>query len=212
MKKRGMKIKHAKLRGEWAELQFMARAIELGLRLSKPCCEVTHYDFVVEHDGVFVRVQVKSTMFKDWGGYSCTVRGREGPYQGDPFDFLAAYVFQEELWYIIPAGLVVGQGSIALYPRLKRSRYGEYKEAWHLLKEGARVEHIETCADESFAEEPLGDEPAGRDLPQELFIAPGNGNGTFQKPIEFPAPSSTFSSPAASASPTSTETGSSTPS
>jgi hypothetical protein len=33
------------------------------------------YDFAVEHEGQFVRVQVKSTMFIDRGGYSCTVRG-----------------------------------------------------------------------------------------------------------------------------------------
>jgi hypothetical protein len=47
-------------------------------------------------------VQVKSTMFKDRGGYSCTVRGSSGPYEGDPFEYLAAYVFQERSWYIIP--------------------------------------------------------------------------------------------------------------
>src|SRR2546430_13790941 len=35
----------------------------------------------VEHEGHFVRVQVKSTMFKDRGGYSCTVRGCRGPYE-----------------------------------------------------------------------------------------------------------------------------------
>jgi PD-(D/E)XK endonuclease len=150
MNKRGMKIKHAKLRGEWVELQFMLRAIELGLHLNKPWGEVQHYDFIVENEGRFVRVQVKSTMFQDRGGYSCSVRGSEGPYQGDPFDYLAAYVFQEEFWYIIPAELVVGQGSIALYPKLKRSKYGEYKEAWHLLRGPARVDRIEACADEMF--------------------------------------------------------------
>ena len=92
------------------------------------------YDFAVEHEGQFVRVQVKSTMFIDRGGYSCTVRGSNGPYEGDPFDYLAAYVFQEDLWYIIPAEMVVGQGSIALYPKLKGAKYGPYKEAWHLLR------------------------------------------------------------------------------
>jgi len=101
-------------------------------------------------------VQVKSTMFKDRGGYSCTVRGSEGPYQGDPFEYLAAYVFQEDLWYIIPAALVVGQGSIALYPKLKCAKYGPYKEAWHLLrKDGAepgKVDRIEACAEETAVE------------------------------------------------------------
>jgi hypothetical protein len=36
MENRGMKIKHAKLRGEWVELLFMLRGIEEGLHLSKP--------------------------------------------------------------------------------------------------------------------------------------------------------------------------------
>jgi hypothetical protein len=74
----------------------------------------------------FVRVQVKSTGFKDRGGYSCTVRGSRGPYTGDPFDFLAAYLIPEDVWYIIPAEKFLGQGSIALYPKLKNSKYGQY--------------------------------------------------------------------------------------
>jgi len=107
------------------------------------------YDFAVEHEGQFVRVQVKSTMFIDRGGYSCTVRGSNGPYEGDPFDYVAAYVFQEDLWYIIPAELVVGQGSIALYPKLKGAKYGPYKEAWHLLKRARPKpgDRIQACAE-----------------------------------------------------------------
>ena len=152
-KRRGMGIKHPKVRGEWVELWFMLRAIELGLHLNKPWGEVRPYDFAVEDRGKFVRVQVKSTMFKDRGGYSCSVRGSEGPYEGDPFDYLAAYVFQEDLWYIIPAELVVGQGSIALYPNLKTAKYGPYKEAWDLLRKPDRVDRIQACAEVACVEE-----------------------------------------------------------
>jgi hypothetical protein len=134
MKNRGMGIKHPKLRGEWAELRFMTCAAEHGLCVSKPWGETARYDFAVEHEARFVRVQVKSTGFKDRGGYSCTVRGSKGPYVGDVFDFLAAYLIPEDLWYIIPAAKFQGQGSIALYPRLKKSKYGVYKEAWELLR------------------------------------------------------------------------------
>jgi hypothetical protein len=144
MKNMGMNIKHPKLRGEWAELCFMTRAAEHGLRVSKPWGETAPYDFAVEYEGQFLRVQVKSTMFIDRGGYSCSVRGCRGPYTGDPFDFLAVYVIPEDLWYIIPARKCYGQGSVALYPDLKLSKYGRYKEAWELLK--ATVE-IEACAE-----------------------------------------------------------------
>src|ERR1700756_5028754 len=51
MKNRGMEIKHPKLRGEWAELQFMLRAVEKELHLNKPWGEVMPYDFIVEHEG-----------------------------------------------------------------------------------------------------------------------------------------------------------------
>ena len=49
-----------KLRGEWAEMVFMTRAIELGLPISKPWGEMQGYDFVVGRTGRFVSVQVKS--------------------------------------------------------------------------------------------------------------------------------------------------------
>ncbi len=44
MKNRGMKIKHPKLRGEWAELRFMTRAAEHGLCVTKPWGETARYD------------------------------------------------------------------------------------------------------------------------------------------------------------------------
>lgn len=146
MKNNGMMIKHPKLRGEWAELCFMARAAGQGLCVTKPWGEMARYDFAVEHEGHFVRVQVKSTMFVDRGGYSCSLRGSSGPYEGDAFDFVAVYLIPEDLWYIIPAEKVKGQGSVALYPRLKHSKYERYKEAWHLLAAGM-VECIHACAD-----------------------------------------------------------------
>jgi hypothetical protein len=99
---------------------------------------------------------VKSTMFKDRGGYSCSVRGCRGPYEGDPFDFVAAYLIPEDLWYIIPAEKVQGQGSVALYPHLKHSKYGQYKEAWGLLRRLARIDHLEGCAAQEV-ELPLGE-------------------------------------------------------
>jgi hypothetical protein len=151
MKNHGMKIKHSKQRGEWAEMCFMIRAAEHGLSVTKPWSELSRYDFVVEYKAHFVRVQVKSTIFKQGGGYNCAVRNHRGPYVGDPFDFVAAYVIPEDTWYIIPAEKLKGQGSVALHPKLKDSKYARYKEAWHLLRGThesgvATVAGIEACA------------------------------------------------------------------
>ena len=54
-------IVHPKKRGEWVELQFVARAAHHGLTVSKPWGDTARYDFIVEHGGRFQRVQVKST-------------------------------------------------------------------------------------------------------------------------------------------------------
>ncbi len=159
MKNKGAGIKHPKLRGEWAELCFMVRAAENGLMVNKPLGETAHYDFVLESGKHFVRVQVKSTIFKDGGGYSCTVRGCRGPYIGDVFDFVAAYLILEDLWYIIPAEMIRGQGSVALYPKMRKSKYAPYREAWHLLRgtgsREATIASIEACAEEGGIQYPV---------------------------------------------------------
>lgn len=136
----GMSIKHAKRRGEWAELRFMSRAAERGLCVSTPWGETAHYDFVVEYEPAhFLRVQVKSTGCQKNGGYACAVRGAQGVYAAGAFDFLAAYLIPEDLWYIIPAEKIRGYGSIMIYPTHPSSKYAENREAWASLI-GARPE------------------------------------------------------------------------
>jgi len=76
MNELAMKIRQPKRRGEWVELRFMAAAAEHDLRVTKPWGDSAQYDFILEHDGRFVRIQVKSTQFKDNGAYPCAVHGR----------------------------------------------------------------------------------------------------------------------------------------
>jgi hypothetical protein len=112
---------------------------------------MSRYDFAVEYKGRFVRVQVKSTMFLDRGGYTVTVRGWRGKYTGDPFDFVAAYLIPLDIWYILPVESFKMRGTVGLYPMLKKSKYGQFKEAWHLLRGGApleSVDRIQACAEE----------------------------------------------------------------
>ena len=52
-----MSIRHAKERGEWAELPFMTRATELGFRVNKPWGDSSPYDVATDHRGRFRRVQ-----------------------------------------------------------------------------------------------------------------------------------------------------------
>ncbi len=128
-----MKIKNAKKRGEWAELVFAMRATALHLSLARPWGESSGYDFTVDQGSRIVRVQVKSTIFPEGSGYSCTLKDSRGPYKKNSFDFVAAYVIPENIWYIVPEKKIRGMWSIGLHPELEVSKYGKYQEAWHLL-------------------------------------------------------------------------------
>lgn len=137
MPKRKKIIQNKKLRGEWAEMQFMARAAEHGLSVSKPWGEMRPFDFVVGNPRHFASVQVKSTIMQFKTGYVCTVRGGHKAYPAGSFDFVAAYAVPEDSWYIIPAALIRGKRSITLFPNSKKALYEPYREAWHLLREAA---------------------------------------------------------------------------
>ena len=127
-------LRHAKARGEWAELPFMTRAAEQGLRVTKPWGDNAPYDFAVESRGHFLRVQVKCTQQKRWNSYRCHLDANGVPYRPDQIDFIAAYVIPAEVWYILPIAAIAGQPDILLSPHRKNSKHQKFKEAWHLLK------------------------------------------------------------------------------
>jgi len=158
-------IQDKKLRGEWAESLFMTRASERGLAVSKPWGEMSPYDFVIGKTGRFISVQVKSTTMRLGLGYECTVRGGHKAYPAGSFDFLAAYAVPEDAWYIIPAELIYGKKSVALYPKSKTGKYETYREAWCLLREasqaGEEAENTPAIEAASQAALPATSPPAG---------------------------------------------------
>ncbi len=158
--KRKLKIADRKLRGEWAEMVFMARATELGIPVSKPWGESRGYDLVVGRPRRFVAVQVKSTTSTLEPGWICNVRAGHKPYPPGSFDFLAAYVVLEDAWYIIPEEEVRGMENITLHTGSSWAKYEEYREAWYLLDPNAEAEpghidDIQGCS-EDFSADSLG--------------------------------------------------------
>jgi hypothetical protein len=124
--------KHPKRRGEWVELQFMARAASYGLNLCKLWGESARYDVAVEDMGGFYRVQVKSTTFLRKHHWVCRFSHRT--YRRGDFDFLAVYIVPEDIWYIMPFAAIGGRTWISfLEPCQAKSKYHQYLEAWHLL-------------------------------------------------------------------------------
>jgi hypothetical protein len=117
----------------------MAKAAKFGLRISKPWGESARYEMVIETGGRFLRVQIKSTMYlRSEGCYLCGVRlcKTSKPYCRGEFDFVAAYVIPEDVWYIIPARVVVHgkRTGIPLHRCNPTGKYEAYREAWDLLR------------------------------------------------------------------------------
>jgi hypothetical protein len=174
-KRKAKIIKDPKRRGEWVESVFMARAGEHGLAVSKPWGDSKSFDFVVGSPGKFVSVQVKSTTVKTGGGYMCTVKKNNQRYARGAFDFLAAYVIPEDVWYIVPAAKFAGRVTLILCSDSGEAKYEEFREAWELLKEstGSRAPNIGDEDSRPLAkgarrvgQPPLGGEPNDRRAPR----------------------------------------------
>jgi hypothetical protein len=139
-------FRNFKERGEWVELTFMARAVRKRFKVSKPWGDSSAYDVGVEHGRRFIRVQVKSTSYRLANGYLCGFRPnqRMKRYARRKVDFFAAYIVPEDVWYIIPAAVVLKTKSsdLMLCPvqpmRRDCYKYEGYREAWHLLRGGKR--------------------------------------------------------------------------
>ena len=125
-----------KKRGEWAELKFLSEAAARNLPTSKPYGDSENFDVVVGRPGKFVGVQVKSTSCKQSHGYHCNMATHHHlTYAAGAFDFVAAYIIPEDIWYIIPANVIHGKATILLHPNFPAARYEPYREAWELLRE-----------------------------------------------------------------------------
>ena len=61
-------------------------------------------------------------------------------YSRGAFDFLAAYVIPEDVWYLIPAKKLAGRGYVTLCSNSGGANFEEYREAWHRLREAVGIE------------------------------------------------------------------------
>jgi hypothetical protein len=137
----GCTIKDCKQRGEWAELCFMARAAGEGLKVSRPWGDTSSYDVGVEHGGRFMRVQVKSTIYRRrHGEYSLNVCGpKRQKYKKGTVDFFAVYLIPIDTWYIVPYE-VMGETNFSLHfnEGSRRPKYARFREAWSLFQQAGR--------------------------------------------------------------------------
>jgi len=141
-------------RGEWAELLFMTVASGRGFNVAKLWGESRRYDVVLEQNGRFLRVQVKSTEM--WLGtcYLCQLYayGRRA-YTPKEIDYYAIYVLPADIWYIFPVRTLTGMRTVALTPHLKGHKYERYMEAWPLLNR--HCTHPSSAIRDAAANKPL---------------------------------------------------------
>ena len=119
--------------GEVVEAEFLAKVARLGFRVSKPWGDSDRYDFVVEAESGFWRVQVKSTRYRCGEKYRALLAPHGKPYNEQQIDFIVVYVEPEDLWYVLPIDMVASRRSLALYPWMRKSKFDRYREAWCLL-------------------------------------------------------------------------------
>ena len=163
----GAKLKNPKERGEWAELYFMMMAAGQGMKVSKPFGESGKYDVGVENQKRVLRVQVKSIAYTERNNeyrlnLMC-IDSERRRYPAGTVDFLAVLLIPVDVWYILPPEIIATARSLNFRPRSKREKYGEYREAWHLLKETGLT--IQACCDEAWPEGEAG--TADSSLPSE---------------------------------------------
>jgi hypothetical protein len=126
-----------KRRGELAELAFMRKAANLGFAVAKPWGDSDRYDVVVRFDKTFWRVQIKSVLNKSLARGHFRVQTVSAPgkmYGRGDIDFLVAYIFPEDLWYVFPAHVVEHKKSVCVSPGSKKSRLERYREKWDLMR------------------------------------------------------------------------------
>jgi len=136
-------------RGAWAELCFMAQAMQHGFKVLRPWGDCSAYDVGVDHGPNFLRVQVKSTTNRTGTGYLCHFNPNshnKQDYTIRQIDLFAAYLVPVNVWYLIPAAVLLGRErkhAVMLFPmeplKIDRYKYEAYKEAWVMLSQSKRA-------------------------------------------------------------------------
>lgn len=122
--------------GNYAELRFSLRAYEKGFSILRPFSDSRPYDFVLEKNGRFTRIQVKSCngpldergRFPVSLGHGCTSKK---VYTSEHCDAIAIYLKALDIFFIIPIQFITVK-KLNLYPLRPESRFIEFKDNWNI--------------------------------------------------------------------------------
>jgi len=146
-----------KLKGDIAEQSAILHALKRGWGVLKPVGDRLPYDLVFDVDGVFVRVQVKSSWLDERKGNYVVDNRRTKTnrrimvrerYKSSDFDFAMLYIEKLDLFYVFPIDVFTKYGSeihlVEASKRQRRPQSANYRDAWdHILQWAVRKG---TCA------------------------------------------------------------------
>lgn len=127
-----MDMMKAQILGKVSELEFAKIAIDKGYVVSAPLNDHGGYDFIVQKDHQLKRIQVRaseSPQVKNRCRYKINCKTTRG------FDFLAFYMRDIDIWYIIPKH-VITCSTIIINPNKKssiKSKFDHYKDNWDII-------------------------------------------------------------------------------
>lgn len=120
-----------KQKGDINELRCMTKFVELGFTVSKPISEDSRYDFVIEKEGKFLRMQAKksryTTVKREYIVFSTTsVHYRNGAnvksdYTEKDIDYFCTE--NNGNVYVVPVGETNGRGRVSLMLKENESKY-----------------------------------------------------------------------------------------
>jgi hypothetical protein len=129
-----------KLMGELSELDFLRKAMGMGMIVSKPWGDSYRYDFVCDTNGKLWRAQVRSTEFRFGArGYAVHASyyvGRKivGLTPKD-IDVLIGYIVSRDIWYVVPVRAFTPRKNLWFYPdgSKKGAMFEKFREAWGIM-------------------------------------------------------------------------------
>jgi PD-(D/E)XK endonuclease len=129
-----------KLRGELGELDFLRKAMGMGMLVSKPWGDSYRYDFVVDWEGRLSRTQVRSTEYRSglrgYAVHASVFVGKQAvPLTMKDIDVLVAFISARNIWYVLPVRAFSPRVSLCFYPdgSTKGALFEKYREAWWVM-------------------------------------------------------------------------------
>jgi len=126
--------------GELSELDFLRKAMGMGMIVSKPWGDSYRYDFIVDTNGRLFRAQVRSTEnrfgHRGYAVHASVYVGRKivGLTAKD-IDVIVAYIVSRDIWYVVPVKAFVPRKNLWFYPdgSKKGAMFEKFREAWWVM-------------------------------------------------------------------------------